>query len=297
MFNLATSLEHLGKTSESVEVLRRAHQLAPGDAAISASLGAGLVKLGKKGEAESLITSAGGLPKNKDAWSGYTRATGAVRRKSQRRSACTHQSGVEHQTGLSRGHCFVGQPDVGYRPRPRGTEGRRGFFDGSSGQRELLNTTGLLAMAQMHVSEAEAAFSAALAKKPEYLDAKTNHAVSLLLQHRRAPAVAEFQEVIKTDPRNLKAQANLATALYEMARYREACDAFAKAVDLSPRTPTFVPTSASHCKKPAEPPTPNEPSPKLSACGPRAATNCSATLGNTLVTETGFALHAALPHV
>src|SRR5258708_581818 len=29
MFNLATSLEHLGKTSESVEVLRRTHPLAP----------------------------------------------------------------------------------------------------------------------------------------------------------------------------------------------------------------------------------------------------------------------------
>src|ERR1700737_2578355 len=34
MFNLATSLEHLGKTSESLEVLKRAHQLAPGDVAI-----------------------------------------------------------------------------------------------------------------------------------------------------------------------------------------------------------------------------------------------------------------------
>jgi Flp pilus assembly protein TadD len=34
MFNLAASLEHLGKTSESLEALERAHQLAPGDGAI-----------------------------------------------------------------------------------------------------------------------------------------------------------------------------------------------------------------------------------------------------------------------
>jgi len=56
----------------------------------------------------------------------------------------------------------------------------------------------------------------------------------MLLQHHRAPAVAEFQSILNADPRNLKAQSNLATAFYELSRYSEACDAFAKAVELSP---------------------------------------------------------------
>jgi hypothetical protein len=42
----------------------------------------------------------------------------------------------------------------------------------------------------MHLGEAEASFSLALVAKPNYLDGKTNHAISLLLQHRRAAAVA-----------------------------------------------------------------------------------------------------------
>jgi len=64
----------------------------------------------------------------------------------------------------------------------------------------------------------------ALAVKPNYLGAEANHAISLLLQHHRAPAVAEFQAILQT-----------ATAFYEMARFPEASEAFADAKRL--RTP------------------------------------------------------------
>jgi tetratricopeptide (TPR) repeat protein len=85
----------------------------------------------------------------------------------------------------------------------------------------------------MHSRRSRSRFSKALAAKPNYLDGKTNQAISLLLQQRRATAVAEFQAILQAAPGNLKAPANLSAAFYEMARYAEASDAFAKAVELS----------------------------------------------------------------
>jgi Flp pilus assembly protein TadD len=102
---------------------------------------------------------------------------------------------------------------------------------------ELLNTTGLIQMAEMHLSQAEASFFKALALKPAFLDARVNHAITLLLQHRRAPAISEFRGVLKTDPHNLKAHSNLAAALFESGQYAQACEEYSRAVELSPNDP------------------------------------------------------------
>jgi tetratricopeptide (TPR) repeat protein len=48
MFNLSTALQHQAKTSDALEILQRAHQVAPSDPAISASLAAMLASTGKK---------------------------------------------------------------------------------------------------------------------------------------------------------------------------------------------------------------------------------------------------------
>jgi Flp pilus assembly protein TadD len=63
---------------------------------------------------------------------------------------------------------------------------------------ELLNTTGLLQTAEMHLAVAEASFSKALGKKPEFLDAQANRGVALLLQHSRAAAISRIPSRIES---------------------------------------------------------------------------------------------------
>jgi len=105
------------------------------------------------------------------------------------------------------------------------------------GSAELLNTSGLVQMAEMHLPQAEDSFLKAINLKPTLLDARVNHAIVLLLEHRRVPAIAEFREVLRTDPRNLKAHSNLAAALFESGQYAQSCDEYSHAVELSPQDP------------------------------------------------------------
>jgi tetratricopeptide (TPR) repeat protein len=237
MFNLATSLEHLGKTSESLEVLQRAHQLAPGDAAISASLGAALVKTGRKPEAETFVSPATGKPAGEDAWSSYTRATALADENRNAEALVLVSDTLRAKPDFPEATALWGNLQLETGHSREAVKAVADALAAHPDSPELLNTTGLLQMAEVHLAEAEASFSKALAQRPEFLDAQANHGVALLLQHRRAAAISEFQVVLKADSLSLKAQANLATAYYELARYPEACEAFARAVQLSPEDP------------------------------------------------------------
>jgi tetratricopeptide (TPR) repeat protein len=102
---------------------------------------------------------------------------------------------------------------------------------------ELLNSAGLLALAQKDGKSAEADFARSVALKPDYLDAAVNHAIAVNFLGRHIEAITEFQKALQAEPQNLKAQANLAAALFELRRYAEASSAFARAVELSPQDP------------------------------------------------------------
>ena len=237
MFNLATALQHQGKTAESLEILQRAHQVAPGDAAISASLAAALASSGKGKEASSVLASTAFKPLTDDPWTSYTRAT-ALSDQGQKANALALTNDILHtKPDFPEAIALWGSLML---EMNRGREAAKAVAAALAAHpesAELLNTTGLVQMAEMHLPQAESSFLKALTLKPTLLDARVNHAITLLLQHRGAPAIAEFREVLKTDPSNLKAHSNLAAALFESGKYAQACEEYSRAVELSPADP------------------------------------------------------------
>jgi protein O-GlcNAc transferase len=234
MFNLATALDHQAKSADSLAVLQRAHQIAPGDPAISARLAAVLASSGKRKEATGVLAATTPQPLTGDPWTGYTRAS-ALSDQGQKADALALINDVLHaQPDFPEATALWGSLML---EMNRGREGAKPVADALAshpGSPELLNATGLIQMAEMRLPQAEASFSKALTLKPAFLDARVNHAIALLLQHRRAPAITEFQEALKTDPGNLKAHSNLAAALFESGEYAQACEEYSRAIERSP---------------------------------------------------------------
>jgi tetratricopeptide (TPR) repeat protein len=166
IFNLAAALQHQGKSAESLYVLQRAHQIAPGDPAISASLAAALASTGKKKEATTVLASTTAKPLSDDAWTSYTRAT-ALSDQGQKANALALITDVLHaKPDFPEATALWGSLML---EMNRGREAVKPVADALAAHpdsAELLNTTGLVQMAEMQLPQAEASFAKALTLNP-----------------------------------------------------------------------------------------------------------------------------------
>lgn len=94
-----------------------------------------------------------------------------------------------------------------------------------------------LALAQRMLGNNEAAIESyrnAIARKDDFLEARSNLG-SLLLEMDRATEAAEcFRELLKRFPDSSESHYNLANVLQEQSSYDEACEHFRKAIELDP---------------------------------------------------------------
>ncbi len=80
-------------------------------------------------------------------------------------------------------------------------------------------------------AEAIQEFEAAVALVPDFLDARMNRGVALVLSDRRTEAITEFEAIVKLKPDHAFARAKLAQALAEAGRTTEAIPHYRQAFD------------------------------------------------------------------
>ncbi len=84
-------------------------------------------------------------------------------------------------------------------------------------------------------------FEAAVSLMPNFLDARMNRGVSLVLSNRRSEALAEFEAIVKLEPKHAYARAKLAQGLVEAGRTAEAIPHYRQAFkDLSKPYPELT---------------------------------------------------------
>lgn len=238
LYNLADALRRQKKLSASLELLQKAHGLAPNDPDISLSLGSLLVELGRTQEAYPHLASARQSGKY-DALSSYAMAN-ALQRDSHPQEALGF---VEDALGSKQDFPqAIALQIVVLLDLDRVQEATKILtpaVEAHPQSAELKNSEGLVALRQNNVKQAEVYFQHSLALKPDYTDALVNHAISLMLLKRSAEALPEFNQALLADPKNLKAQSSLAQALFDLGHFTEASDAYARAIDISPGSPNL----------------------------------------------------------